>query len=136
MRTTEEAKADGTDELVKKIDGILYYKNGKSMTEGSEFDSSLPAINLASFALRADKLDGISISEDGFVLTATVKAANAEDIFGVALATSGDISLRVETDATYARRISVSYTTASGAEVTIETSYQYAPVKLEFPKGL
>ena len=136
LRTIDEAVADGTTEMRKAIDGALCLKGGKSTTVGDAFDSALPALNVTSFALSEGNLKNAYVSDDGLVLTASVTAANSEKVFGVKISAEGDISLRVETDGTYARRVSVSYTTTGGASVTIETSYSYSPVTLDFPEGM
>ena len=133
LRTFDEALAEGNSETIKTVSGKLYYVGGTAVTVGDEFDSFVPAFDSAKLNLKEAFLSGVSYSDDGKALTATLSGANIAKVLGVDPLSEGDVSISVATDGTYARRFDVSYTTKSGATVLIKTSYSYNPVTVELP---
>lgn len=133
LRTFDEAIAEGNSETVKTVSGTLYSVGGTTLVVGDEFDSFVPAFDSAKLNLNEAFLSGISYSEDGKSLTATLSGANIAKVLGIDLLAEGDVSISVVTDGTYARGFDVSYTTKSGATVTVRTSYTYNPVTVKLP---
>lgn len=122
--TVEEA---ATSPIVTD-EGVVYYKDGKYSTDGETWFSEAPdidAINMK-FDISLDKLgESYSFNEDYTVLTATLTEEEAVALFGVAFGADGEISLTVNANQKYLTKVSVAYTTVSGASVTLDTSYTY-----------
>ena len=133
LRTVEEAVLEETDERIKVVSGVVYYRNGEYSTDGEAYRSSVPTVDAAKLNLKAEYLKDIVFSDSDRQLSASMTAENAVNVLGTDLAAEGDISITVITDGTYAREIMINYTTQSGATASIRTSYSYSPITLEFP---
>jgi hypothetical protein len=120
---------------IKTVTGKIYYKNGLvSTTEGETWVSS--EINqIVEFNLRIDEanFETYKLSKDGKTVTATLKSENSERVLGSELKSEGDINVEIITNGHYLYYVNVSYTSANGAAVTINTSYDYTPITVEIP---
>lgn len=123
---------DGTPPIID-VNGKVYYKDGKFSEDGVTWGDTVPAVQPLTFNIAKDKIADPIISDDGNSLIAEISAADAALIFGTDLNASGALLLEVVTGGTYVRKVKISYITESGAEVTIDTSYSYEAVTLEFP---
>lgn len=120
---------------IKDVVGKVYYTDGKvTSTDGDEWVSA-EVNQIVDYTIRLDetKFKTFSVSEDGKTLTAAFTADNSYNVLGIALETEGDISLSVRTNGTYLYYVDIEYKTASGAEVTVNTSYDYSPVTVVIP---
>ena len=120
---------------IKTVNGKVYYRNGQVFaTEGEGWVSS--DINqIVDFNLRIDEANFATykLTNGGKTLNGTVKPENSEIVLGSAIAATGDIAVEIITNGTYLYYINISYTSANGAAVTINTSYEYSPVVVEVP---
>ena len=109
-------------------EGVVYYKDGKYSTDGETWFSEAPDVDAMSmkFDISLDNIgESYSFNEEYTELTITADNDGAKAIFGIDFAASGDITVKVSTNGKYLTMVSVSYTTASGATVTLDTSYTY-----------
>ena len=127
--TVEEA-ADGP---VKPVSGKIYVKGGKISTDGDEWEVVSPETVTHSLNLLKNRFKTYEKSADEKTLTATITAENLKSVIGYSLAADGDISFVLKTDGIFLRHITISYKSTSGAEVSIDTSYTYNDITLDFP---
>lgn len=127
---------EGADSWIKTVAGAVYYKDGKvSVTEGEEWDA-IPAMPVnRKFELLKNHFKTYVKSEDEKTLTATITGSNIEGVLGYEISAIGDISFVLTTDGIYMRSITISYTSLEGAAVTIDTSYSYNDITLDFPSA-
>ena len=125
---------DISDSHIMTIAGKVYYKDGQiSDTEGDVWTSAGVGYLPFSFDFSVNKLDNIEFSNNGDDMTATVSAENAIRVFGTAIDAEGDITISVDTNGEYLYSVMISYTSAEiGATVTVNTTYDYASVALDF----
>lgn len=120
---------------IKTVKGKVYYRDGQvSTTEGESWVSS--EINqIVDFKLRIDEnnFETYELTNGGKTLKGTIKSENSERVLGSAVAADGNISIEIITNGTYLYYVNISYTSANGAKVTINTSYDYSPVVVEIP---
>ena len=125
---------DISDSHIMTIAGSVYYKDGQvSNTEGAEWQS--PGYGYLEFSLdfSETKLDNVTFTNDGDDLTATISADNAIRVFGTAIDADGDITISIDTNGEYLYSVMISYTAKdTGAKVTVNTTYDYAKVSLDF----
>ena len=129
--TVAEANAEGS---IKTITGKLYCKDGKvSSTEGGEFVDTV-VTQAANFKLNLDERNFTTFvfTEDGNSVNATLAPENSASVLGTSVAANGDISISVVTNGKYLNRITIRYLSVDGASVSVDTSYTYTPVTLEF----
>ena len=129
-RTVEEGLGEGTTELIKTETGKIYYSNGKYSEDGVTWFSAAPDVvaKQVKLDLNANNLDYYDISSDGKSLSAILTAAQAELVFGVAIAATGDIELEIDTDGKNVRSIAIKYATETLKSVFIYITYSYAEV--------
>ena len=117
----------------KKIDGVVW-KNADGSVIGSEGDtwSSAEAVGYLSemLSLKKEYFKSVEFSDNNNDLVATVAAEYSERVFGAEIASSGDITVEVDTNGTYLYEVTVKYTTKSGATMRIVTSYDYAIINI------
>lgn len=120
---------------IKTVKGKVYYRDGQvSTTEGETWVSS--DINqIVDFNLRIEEnnFETYELSSDGKTLNGTLKPENSERVLGSAIAANGNIAVEIITNGFYLYYINISYTSANGATVSINTSYDYSPVTIEIP---
>jgi len=114
------------------VKGFVFYKDGKYSTDGVTYGAVAPTTEPLSFNLTADKLTKAELSKDGKTLTGELTAQAAEAVLGTDLNAHGNILITVTTEGTYLRSVVLNYTTESGATVSIDTSYSYAELTLDF----
>ena len=122
-------------ERIKTVKGKVYYKDGQvSTTEGESWVSS-DVNQIVEFNLRVDEanFETYELSKDGKTVTGTLKTENTERVLGSELKAEGDISIEIITNGHYLYYVNVSYTSANGAAVVINTSYDYTPITVEIP---
>lgn len=122
------------DVPVKSVVGTIYFKDGKIfVAEGEGWENISSQTVNKSFNLLKNRFKTYEKSEDEKTLTATITADNIEDVIGYSLSAKGDITVVVTTDGVYMRGVTISYKSAEGADVTIDTSYSYNDITIEFP---
>ena len=131
--TPEEAIELGTTDRIYNFEGYVYHKDNKYSTDGVTYSDITPDETPFKFNLQENYLTGATLNEEGTRLEATVTASNAIQLFGSALKALGDVQLVVETDGTYLREVTLTYTTVTNATVKVTTSYSYNSITLEFP---
>lgn len=125
---------EGLEDWIKTVDGKIYFKDGKvSVTEGDEWDTISATTVNRKFELLKNRFKTYEKSEDEKTLTATITGSNIEGVIGYSISALGDISLVLTTDGVYMRGVTISYTSIEGANVTIDTSYSYNDITLDFP---
>ena len=132
----------GNTDFIETKKGTVYYKDGAYSTDGENWFTELPDVDAMSMKLNINPkhLKNPKFSDDKKVLTATVAAKNTEAMFGVALnADENGVTVVIEHDGIYVRKITISYTALldetgdATLDVTIQTSYSYAPEDIVFP---
>ena len=128
--------AEMAEGRIKTVSGKIYYKDGKvTSNEGESWESS--EINeIVDFSIKIDesKFSTYKISKDGKTLTGTVSSENSSRVLGVAIASDGDISIEIVTDGeANLYYMNISYKSAGGALITVNTSYDYSPVTVVVP---
>lgn len=118
---------------IKKVEGVIYYKDGKVSTDGDAWTASSAESVTTKFNLSRGYFKTYTKSEDGLVLTATATGDNMEYVIGHKIPAASDVSVIVTTNGVYLTMVEIRYTTSNGAEVYIQTSYSYNNVELEFP---
>ena len=132
-RTSSEAIEDNDSSKIKTVEGAVYCKDGKYSGDGVVWGSSPVATDIT-LTLKKDLFDASVVSTDGLTLTAVVSTEKSAQVFGTALEANSDgITLILKSNGTYVTNLSISYVTATGAIVTIDTSYSYNAISLEFP---
>ena len=134
-RTIAEGAEEGTTNPVKTISGVIYFKDGKFSDDGDKWTAEPPSTTLFSFDLKAEYLTGATVSEDGKTLTAEMTPVNAVKVLGTDLKPQGNVKITVKTNGVSLSKVILVYTTADGASVTIDTSYTYNNIVLEFPEA-
>ena len=134
-RTVEEGVAEGNTSRIKTVAGVVYFKDGKTSTDGEKWDSEAVTAVDIKFNLDPALLTDATISDDGTVLTATIAKDKVAEVLGTDLSTGGDVTLEVKTNGTYLTFVTVSCTTISGGSMVVRTSYSYNAITLEFPEA-
>ena len=118
---------------VKTVTGKIFKKDGKITTSGGSIgkNEATDGFNLK-LNLSEDSLDEYTLSEDKTTMTATVSGENIAKALGVALKTTGGVSLKLTGDGTNILTMDVSYTTETGATVLIRTTFAYGEIALDF----
>ncbi len=134
--TPAESLENGSfDRIATKTD-VIYYKDGLySVDGGKSWVAAAPSALSIKFDLQESYLTDTQLAEEGAVLSAKVNAENALKIFGTDMEADGDIAITVTTNGVNLYMVELSYTTASGATVNIQTTYTYQPLSLEFPSA-
>ena len=125
---------DGASDYIVPVSGAIYFKDGKILlAEGNEWESiSAETIN-QKFNLNKNLFKTYEKSTDEKTLTATLTSSNAEYVLGYSVSAAGDVTVVVTTDGVFMRGITISYVSTQGANVTINTSYSYNDITIEFP---
>ena len=100
------------DEVTGKVEGTVTYKDGTF--SDSSLTSKVPAEAVAAKVKLSDKVS-YTVSDDGNVLAATVKAANTKSVLGVE----------------YAADVTMVLTKANGKIVSLSLTYTLAEGKVE-----
>lgn len=129
-RATVAEQADG---MKVTVEGVVYYKDGLYSYDGEEWDSEAPSAIKLDFNLDAALFESCTVATDGNSLTATVTGENIAKVLGSALDVDGAVTITVITNGTYLSRVEVEYKTVGGATVTVDTTYTYDAITLEFP---
>ena len=125
----------GSTERVDFREGKILYANGLySEDDGATWSARTPEISLLGikFELKKEYLGDYKMNKDGNVLTATVSAENAKNIFGLDINTEDDITIKIENNGTYISKITVTYEN-DVAKSSIITSYSYVAVEEATP---
>ena len=134
-RTVEEGVTDGSYETIKTVSGVVYFKDGKTSTDGESWDSeAITAVDLK-FDLKAEYLTGLTYSEDGTTIYATMTPENSVKVVGTDLSAKESVYIEVKTNGTNLTFITLSCETKSGGTMKIVTSYSYNKLTLEFPEA-
>ena len=134
FRTVEESVADGNTDRIVEEKGVAYYFNGKYYNGGD--DTVTPWVDLPldikfSFNISQDKLTNIK-TPDINSLKAEMTAEACREMFGIDISAEGPIALTIITNGIQLTEVEISYTTDSGASVTIRTTYSYNDLTLDF----
>ena len=123
-----------SSESIETIVGTVYSKDGTSFSydECATWQGGGLGYLEYSLDLSASKLASYEVSKDGKSITAVVARDNAKRVFGTDISASSDISLSVVTSGSDLYSVSISYTSVSGANVSIETSYESLIIDLDF----
>ncbi len=124
---------DDPSSSVTTVSGTVY-QNEAGERFGSDFTaSSAPGYLPYSLNLAEKRFSSFTVSEDGKSLEAFIPSAEAIRVFGTEVSAEGDITLKITTNGEYLYSIQISYVAAgTGANVVINTSYDYANIKLNF----
>ena len=125
--TIAESNADGR---IKTVKGVTYFKDGEYYkTEGDALEGDA-VDSVVSFSLRmeADKFKTLEYSENGNSAVGTLSASDTERVLGVSIDAKDVVTVEITTNGNYVYAISISYTTQNGANVLINTTYDYVPV--------
>lgn len=133
-QTIEESVESGnSDRKIKEV-GTVYYLNGKYYDSGdatkTPWVGSPLDVNFK-FNLDKSKLSNIVTPEDN-VLYATMTSEACSEMFGITINCEGTISLYIATNGVQLTEMQMVYTTASGASVTVFTTYSYNDLALDF----
>ncbi len=121
-----------TSSSVQTNEGEIVYNGSQYSVDGGEtWFTEAPDVDYMSIKLDLieDNIEDFEMSRDGKTIIAQVSAEQIKAIFGTEVATQG-AELRITVDGTRLSKISLTYTTANGTSVIVETSYTYdaAPV--------
>ena len=122
--TIEDANEDG---YIFTEEGKIIYKDGKYSTDGGEsWGTAVPDTGAISvkLSLVAENLGDYSFSKNGYSLSTTLTAEEAEKVLGIKINGTDSVSLVVTTNGTYLTGVTVQYETATST-VVIDTSYTY-----------
>ncbi len=115
------------------ISGTVYSKDGSfSYDDCATWQGGGSGYLDYSLDISESKFTSYEISEDGNSITAVVSPENAKRVFGTNISADGDIVLSVVTSGTDVYSVSITYTTVSGAAVSIDTSYESLIIDLDF----
>lgn len=131
-RTVEDGAADDSTERIKTVDGVIYYKDGKFSFDGDAWETEVPTASSIKFDLNADYLTSVSINDTDTELKAELTPDNAMKVLGVDLKANGNAKITVKTNGVSLSQVIIEYTTADGAFVTIDTTYTYNAIALDF----
>jgi len=121
----------GDVERVVTLEGTVYYKNGEiSYNEGDTWTPAEDVMYSFTFNTEERYFKTYEHSADGKSVTATVAVENAERVFGFPISATGDITVTFTTNGNYLYGVDVAYTTESGANVVVRSSYDYAAITL------
>lgn len=119
---------------VKEINGTVW-KNADGSVKSSEGDewSKADAVGYLSeeLIITTSAFKSYDLSDDGNDLKAVIEAKDSVRVFGADIQAAGDITLEVDTNGVYLYKVTVTYTTASGATVVVTTSYDYGVVTIK-----
>ena len=127
-----EEQNDGT---VKEISGTIYKDGDKVSVDGDNFEdtSALPGYGIT-VSLSKDNFDSYTVSENRKSFTAKLTGGNIKKALGTELSANAEgVTLYVASNGIVITGITVSYTTVSGADVFIATSYTYNPANFDWP---
>ena len=124
---------EGLDSWIKTVSGTIYVKNGAISNDGEDWEIITPATIGAKFNLDKTAFKTYEKSEDEKTLTATITGINIESVLGYKIAADGDVTVVITTDGFYMRGVTITYKSQQGANVTIDTSYSYNKIALDFP---
>ncbi|MBQ8302711.1 MAG: hypothetical protein IJX97_04080 [Clostridia bacterium] len=124
--------AEMADSYKVKEEGVVYYKNGLYSYDGAEWNSEAASAIKIDFNLDLALFDSYELA--GNTLNAVVSGENVAKVLGSDVAADGAVELSIITNGTYLSRIEVSYKTANGAAVAVDTSYTYDVQELVFPE--
>ena len=126
IATLEDLNASGVtiEGNIATVSGTVNYKAGKYSTDGLTWFEQAPAVteNQPKLNLDSKKLGDYVINEDKTSITATLTAAEAAEVLGVAIDASSDVVITVSTNGTSLNRLTVTYTNGT-TKVRIDTSY-------------
>ncbi len=126
--------AEGASDWIVPVSGVIYFKDGKILlAEGDGWESISSETVNRKFDLNKNFFKTYEKSADEKTLTATLTSSNAESVLGYSVSAAGDITVVVTTDGVFMRGITISYVSTEGASVTINTSYSYNDITIEFP---
>ena len=125
---------DDSDDYLKTETGLVQFKDDMVLrSEGSDWETLGKGYLTLSLSIVKSMLATAEVSEDGFDLVATVSAQNTERVFGSAIDANGDVTLEIDTNGSYLYSVKISYVAnGTNAAVTVETSYEYAPIVFDF----
>lgn len=117
--------------IVEKT-GKVYLKDSKYYA-GEKWDASAPVVIYPDFNFAEANFDSYIINEKKTQLVGTASGDKIAALLGTDVQVDGTATFTLTTNGTYLTGIEVMYTTTSGANVEIRTSYTYSPVSIEFP---
>lgn len=112
--------------ITKDADGNVKSSDGDTWSKAEAVGYLPEKLNVIKSAFKTHTL-----KDKGNDLVATIAAADAERVFGADIGAAGDISLEIDTNGTYLYKVTVSYTTASGATIIVTTSYDYGVITIK-----
>lgn len=131
LATPAEALEEGCGRI-KTVEGDVWYRNGLYSEDGENWTAQAPD-ELAVLNFKEEYLTNPSVNASQTSLTAEVTPANAVKIFNTDLSAEGNIAISVKTNGVNLSMIEMSANTKLGAKVTINTSYTYNPITIDFP---
>ena len=124
------------DDYKVTTSGQIFYHDGLYSVDGGEtWTTAMPDVSteLIKFDISAADIEDYEEAKDGKQLIAILSAEQAEALLGIAINANEDgVKLVVEHDGANLRGVNISYTTESGATVSIVTSYTYDAVVSPF----
>lgn len=126
---------DSTSVVAEKSGSILYKAGRISTDDGATWQVGEPPLTTPStFELDLSLFDTATLTgkNNVYTLKATVSGENVAKVFGNTVAASGAVSLTVVIRNGYLSGSTVTYTSAQGADTTVNSSYTYDAVALNF----
>ena len=125
---------DLSDGYIKTEEGTVQFKDGQVLrAEGASWETLGEGYLTLSLTVTKSLFNTVELSEDGYTLTATVAPENTERVFGSAISANGDVSVEIKINEKYLYSVKISYVAkGTNANVTNETTYEYAPVIFDF----
>lgn len=134
--TRPAAIEDMAETIVITKEGTVYRKDGQYTVVGDEYDGSFNGATGFTFNMTKDNFKTFNISEANgrYTLVATVTGDKVDTVFGTDLKENGDVVITIVANSSYLESVIVTYKTASGADVRVDSTYTYDALTLNFPQ--
>ena len=126
---------DMHDSILMELEGTVYHKDGKYTVKGDEYDGNFTGATGFTLNLVKENFKSYNVVQNdngSYTLTAVVTGDKVDTVFGCDLMEQGDVTVVITANTQYLETIKVTYKTASGASVSVDSTYTYTPVTLNF----
>ena len=134
--TVEESVESGSLETRINESGAFYYHDGKYYDADDETKTPFVGSPLEyNFKLNIDKsklLSEFTPVNNANARYVSMSAEDCEAMLGVDLGATGTVNVRILTNGVQLSELEVTYSTTSGASVTILSTYDYGNITLDF----
>lgn len=129
LYTPAESVAEGTNDRIKNVSGVIYYRDGVYSGDQGEWKPGVGTALELKLNISEKLLKDIELNEDGTVLTAKLTPENAIQVIGTDIRAVEDIDLTVETNGVNLTMVTIHCYTQYG-EMTVRTSFTYGEQNL------